>query len=175
MAEDRVNAYASALLEVARAEGNLERVEAELYEIARVIERSDDLRARLTDQALPVDVRQGIIEDLLQGRAQPTTIALVSFVVGSGRGRDLPAIVNRMMERAASERSEALAEVTSAIPLNEEQLKRLGDALSKRTGQRVSVRATVDPSVLGGLIVTIGDTVIDGSVRRRLEQLRETL
>lgn len=171
----RVDAYATALFEVARAEGNLERVEAELYEVARAIERNDDLRNRITDQALPVEIRQGIVEDLLQGRAQPVTTALVSFVVGSGRGRDLPGIVDQMVQRAAEERSEAVAEVVSAIPLNEQQIARLSQALSTRTGKNVSVKVSVDPSILGGIVATVGDTVIDGSIRRRLEQLRETL
>ena len=172
---DRLEAYASALFEVARAEGNLERVEAELYEVARAIERNDDLRSRLTDQSLPTELRQGIVEDLLQGRAQPITASLVSFVVGTGRGRDLPAIVDRMVERAAEERSQVIADVVSAIPLNDDQINRLSQALSGRTGKTVSVKVSVDPSILGGIIATVGDTVIDGSIRRRLEQLRETL
>ena len=174
-ATDRNDAYATALFEVARAEGNLERVEAELYQVARAIEGSDELRSKLTDQALPVDLRQGIVEDLLGDRTQPVTKALVSFVVGSGRARDLATIIDRMVARSAEERSEAVAEVRSAIPLDDDQQQRLATALSNRTGQKVSVQVSVDPSILGGIIATIGDTVIDGSVRRRLEQLRESL
>ena len=174
-AADRNDAYATALFEVARAEGNLERVEAELYQVARAIEGSDELRSKLTDQALPVELRQGIVEDLLGNRTQPVTKALVSFVVGSGRARDLPAIIDLLVHRAADERSEAVAEVRSAIPLDDDQQRRLAEALSRRTGQKVSVKVNVDPSILGGIIATIGDTVIDGSVRRRLEQLRESL
>lgn len=174
-AADRNDAYATALFEVARAEGNLERVEAELYQVARAIDGSDELRSKLTDQALPVELRQGIVEDLLGNRTQPVTKALVSFVVGSGRARDLPAIIDLLVRRAADERSEAVAEVRSAIPLDDDQQRRLAAALSARTGQTVSVKVNVDPSILGGIIATIGDTVIDGSVRRRLEQLRESL
>ena len=172
---DRLDAYATALFEVARAEGNLERVEAELYEVARAIERSDDLRSRLTDQAIPIELRQGIVEDLLSDRAQPVTTALVSFVIGAGRAKDLSAIIDKMVQRSAEARAEALAEVTSAIPLNEDQIARLSRALSQRTGKQVSVKVNVDPSILGGVIATIGDTIIDGSVRRRLEQLRESI
>ena len=172
---DRLDAYATALFEVARAEGNLERVEAELYQVARALERNDDLRSRLTDQALPVELRQGIVEDLLGNRAQPITTSLVSFVVGAGRARDLPAIIDKMVQRSAETRAEAVAEVTSAVPLNEDQIARLSRALSQRTGRQVSVKVNVDPSILGGVVATIGDTVIDGSVRRRLEQLRESI
>ena len=174
-AADRNDAYATALFEVARAEGNLERVEAELYQVARAIEGSDDLRSKLTDQALPVDLRQGIVEDLLGDRTQPVTKALVSFVVGSGRARDLANIIDRMVTRSAEERSEAVAEIRSAIPLDDDQQQRLATALSNRTGQKVSVKVSVDPSILGGIVATIGDTVIDGSVRRRLDQLKDSL
>jgi F-type H+-transporting ATPase subunit delta len=173
-AADRNDAYATALFEVAKAEGNLARVEAELYETARAIEGSEELRSKLTDQALPVELRQGIVEDLLGDRTQPVTKALVSFVVGSGRARDLPAIIDLLVRRAAEERQEAVADIRSAIPLDDDQQRRLAEALSKRTGQRVSVKVTVDPSILGGIVTTIGDTVIDGSIRRRLDQLKDS-
>jgi F-type H+-transporting ATPase subunit delta len=172
---DRNDAYATALFEVARAEGNLERVEAELFQVARALESNDELRSKLTDQLLPVELRQGIVEDLLDNKAMPVTKALVSFIVGSGRARDLPAIIDLMVHRAAAERDEVVGEVRSAIPLDDDQQRRLGEALSKRTGQRVTVKVVVDPSILGGIVATVGDTVIDGSVRRRLDQLKESL
>ena len=174
-AADRNDAYATALFEVARAEGNLERVEAELYQVARAIEGSEELRSKLTDQALPVELRQGLVEDLLAEKAMPVTKALVSFVVGSGRARDLPAIIDLLVRRSAEDRAEAVADVRSAIPLDDDQQRRLAEALSKRTGLKVSVKVNVDPSVLGGIVATIGDTVIDGSVRRRLDQLKDSL
>ena len=174
MAEaDRVEAYATALFEVARVEGSLERVEAELYQMARTLESNDDLRSKLTDQALPVDLRQGIVEDLLEGKAQPVTKALVSFVVGSGRAKDLPKIIDRMVQRTADERAEVVGEVRSAYPIDDELQTRLADALGRKTGKKISLKLTIDPTVIGGVVATIGDTVIDGSVRRRLEQLRE--
>jgi len=169
----RVDAYAQALLQVAKAEGSLDTVEDELFRVARTLEGNDSLRSALTDQAIPIDRRQGIVEDLLSGKASPVTTALVSFVVGAGRGRDLPAIIDRLVQEAAEERSEAVAEVRSAIPLNEDQRTRLAAALSRATGKQVSVKVIVDPSVLGGVVSTVGDIVIDGSVRHRLDQLKE--
>jgi F-type H+-transporting ATPase subunit delta len=175
MADDRIDAYAAALFEVAKAEGSLATVEEELFRIARTLEGSDELRSTLTDQAVPVERRQGIVEDLFGGKASPVTTALVSFVVGSGRSKDLPAIIDRLVERAAQERNEAVAEVRSAIPLDEGQQQRLAAALGKATGKNVSVKVIVDPSILGGIVAQVGDTVIDGSVRSRLNQLREAL
>ena len=172
---DRVDAYANALFEVARAEDALEKVEDELYSLARALEGNDELRSTLTDQAIPVDRRQGIVEDLLGGKASPVTTSLVSFVVGAGRARDLPAIIDKLVQRSADDRSEAVAEVRSAVPLDDDQRARLAEAIGKATGKKVSVKVVVDPSVLGGIVAQVGDTVIDGSIRRRLEQLKETV
>jgi len=172
---DRIDAYAEALFEVARSEGALGRVEDELFSVARTIETNDALRDALTDQAIPVDRRQGIVEDLLGGRASTTTTALVSFVLAAGRARDLPKIIDRLVEKAAESRSEEVAEVRTAVPLDDDQRQRLAAALSKHTGKKVSLKVVVDPSILGGVVAQVGDTVIDGSVRRRLEQLKESL
>jgi len=172
---DRVEAYATALFAVAKAEGSLAQVESELFSVARTFESNDELRSKLTDQAIPVAVRQGIVEALLGDRASDTTTSLVSFIIGAGRGRDLPKIIDLLVEEAATERDEAVATVRTAVPIDDATQQRLATALSAATGQRVSVKVNVDPTVLGGVIAQIGDTVIDGSVRRRLDQLKESL
>ena len=97
------------------------------------------------------------------------------MVVGSGRTRDLPAIVDRLVQRAAASKDEQVAEVRSAVDLTPDQLDRLRAALANATGGSVRVKVIVDPSVLGGLVATVGDTVIDGTVRTRLEQLKSRL
>ena len=172
---DFIDAYGAALFAVAVAEEALDRVEEELFRVARTIEGNDELRSTLTDEAIPVERRQGIVEDLLGDRAHPVTTALVSFVVGAGRARDLPAMIDKFVERAAEERSEVVAEVRTAIPLDDEVRERLEEALSNATGKRVSVKAVVDASVLGGVVAQVGDTIFDGTVRHRLNRLKEAL
>jgi len=172
---DRIDGYASALFEVARAEGNLDEVEDELFRFARSLEGSDELRNALTDELVPPERRQAIVEDLLGSRASPTTVSLVSLVVGSGRGRDLPAIIGKLVDRAAAEKDRTVAEVRSAIPLTADQQRRLAATLANATGKQVEVKVVVDPSVLGGAVATVGDAVIDGSVRTRLDQIKSLL
>jgi F-type H+-transporting ATPase subunit delta len=172
---DRNDAYAAALLEIAKAEGNLDTVEDELFRVARTIESNEALRSTLTDQAIPVDRRQRIVEALLDGKASPVTTALVSFVVGAGRSRNLPEIIDRLVARAAEERREAVAEVRTAYPLDDDHRQKLANALSQATDKHVSLKVIVDPTVMGGVVATIGDTVIDGTIRHRLDQLRESL
>jgi F-type H+-transporting ATPase subunit delta len=87
----------------------------------------------------------------------------------------LPEIVDTVVALGAASREKAVAEVRSAIPLDEAQTARLAEALGRATGKTVEVKVVVDPTVQGGLVAQIDDTVIDGSVRRRLEQLRAAL
>lgn len=172
---ERVDAYATALFEVARAEGALETVEDELFKVARTFEANEQLRSTLTDAVIPVERRIGIVEDLLGGRAAPITTALVSFVVAAGRGRDLPAIIDKLVARSAEERDQEVAEVRAAIALDAATVERLAAALSTATGKSVTVKVIVDPTIMGGVIARIGDTVLDGSVRHRLDQLKEAI
>ena len=172
---DRVDGYANAIFEVAKAEGSLEAVENELFQFGQVFSRSDQLREKLTDQSLPAEKRQAIVEDLLGQKASPLTVNLVSFLVGSGRAGELPEIIDRLVKKAAAERQHEVAEVRSAIPLDGEQRRRLTEALERATGKQVELKVIVDPGVIGGLVARVGDTVIDGTVRKRLDQLKELL
>jgi F-type H+-transporting ATPase subunit delta len=175
MSDPRIDGYARGLFEIARAEGTLDEVEDELFRFARSYESSDALRNALTDEMIPADKRQQIVEDLLGGKATSTTIQLVSLVVGSGRGRELPAIIDKLVARASSTKNLEVAEVRVAVPLTDDQQSRLAAALANATGKQVNLKVIVDPSVLGGVVATVGDTVIDGSVRTRIDQLKARL
>jgi F-type H+-transporting ATPase subunit delta len=171
----RIEGYARGLFEIARAEGTLDEVEDELFRFARNVESNDALRNALTDELIPAAKRQSIVEDLLGGKATPTTIQLVSMVVGAGRGRDLPAIIDRLVQRASSAKSLEVAEVRSAVPLSADQQTRLAAALANATGKQVNLKVVIDPSVLGGIVATVGDTVIDGTVRTALDHVKSRL
>ena len=174
MADPRVAGYAEALVAVAAAEGDLSVVEDELFGFAQALRSDDDLGSTLADRALPLARRLQDVEDLLGARASAVTTALVSMVVGAGRAAELPAIVDAMLERSAASRNKAVATVRSAVDLTADQRERLAAAINTRTGREVEVRVVIDPSVLGGVVTEIGDDIIDGSVRRRLNQLRES-
>jgi F-type H+-transporting ATPase subunit delta len=173
--EDRIEAYADAMFEVARAEGTIDEVEDELFRFARALDASDELRDALTDPHIPASRRQQIVEDLLGSRATPVTTALVSMVVGIGRGRDLPTIIDLLVQKSASSKDKAVAEVRSAVDLTPEQRDRLTQAIKSATGKDVEIKVIIDETILGGVVTTIGDTVIDGSVRSRLEQLKNSI
>jgi F-type H+-transporting ATPase subunit delta len=176
MAEtSRVEAYAEALLEVARAEKQGGAIEDDLFRFARALDANDELRTALTDRTLPAERRVAIVEELMGGVALPVSVGLVTMVVGADRASELPAVVDRFLELSAEERKHEVAEVRAAVPLDERLRDRLAKALSEATGKDVEVKVVVDPNVLGGVVARIGDTVIDGSVRHRLDQLKERL
>jgi len=175
MSDARIEGYAKAMFEIARAEGTLDEVEDELFRFARSFENSDSLRNALTDEMIPADKRQAIVEDLLDGRTTATTTQLISMVVGSGRGRDLPAIIDHLVQRASSAKNLEVAEVRTAVALTDDQRARVAAALANATGKQVNLKVVVDPEVLGGIVATVGDTIIDGSVRTRLDQLKARL
>jgi F-type H+-transporting ATPase subunit delta len=170
--DDRVQAYAESMLGIARAEGTLDEVSDELFRFARALDGSDELRNALTDPHLPASRRQQIVEDLLGGKATPTSVSLISMAVGAGRAKDLSAIIDSLVSRSAEEADKAVAEVRSAVELTDDQRTRLAAAIQKATGKAVDVKVIIDPTVLGGIVTTVGDTVIDGSVKTRLEQLK---
>jgi F-type H+-transporting ATPase subunit delta len=172
-AGELVHGYAEALFNVVRAEGELDRVEDELYRFGKVLDSNHELKQALADQSIDRTQRNKVLEELLGDKVSAHTLGLLSFIVTQGRARQLPQILEELSSLAAEARNSVVAEVRSAIPLDDRQRKELAEALSKATGKNVEVKALVDPSVIGGVVAKVGDTVIDGTVKRRMEQLRE--
>ncbi|MDQ4095388.1 MAG: ATP synthase F1 subunit delta [Actinomycetota bacterium] len=171
--EEVVRGYAEALFRIVQAEGELERVEDELYRFGKLLDQHHELKQALSDQSIDRAQRTKVLEDLLADKVSPHTLGLLTFVVEQGRARQLPQILEQLADLAAEARESVVAEVRSAVPLDDNQQRELAGALSKATGKKVEVKALVDPSIIGGVVAKVGDTVIDGSVRRRLEQLKE--
>ena len=174
-AEERVDGYASAVLEEVDRDGELTTVEDELFRFARLIEANLDLRDALSNRDVPPSARNGVVTDLLRERAQPITLRLATYATQVGRPRDYLDLLTFLVDRVAAEGNRRLAEVRSAVAMDDAQRQHLGSALARIVGHDVEVRVTVDPAVLGGFVAVVGDTVVDGSARHRLEVLRERL
>ena len=168
-----IDVYARSIADIVGAEGFTADAEDELFRFARTLEGNDELRVALSNEALPLERRLAVIDDLLGTKALKITTAVVSFVVAAGRASDLPAIIGRFVEIATEARSHEVAEVRSAIPMSDAQVQQLTAALARATGKQVEVKVIVDASVLGGIVARVGDTVIDGTIRHRLDQLKE--
>lgn len=169
----RVDRYAAALLEIARAEGEEAGLSDEIYSAARALSGNSELTDVLADPRVPHDRKRGIIDDLLGKRASRVTVAAVHFVVAAGEANHLGDIAERLAELAAQAEGEVVAEIRTPMELDPFQIERLTASLQSATGRRVQVKIVIDPSVMGGLVAKVGDTVLDGSVQNRFTELRE--
>ena len=172
MSVAQINAYVVAMFEIASANEAVSAVEDDMFRLARAIESNEQLRAVLNDTSLPADRRQNIVEQLLGGKAHNVTVQLVSLLVGTGHISLLPQVADALVKRASSSKQMEVAEVRSAVALTDAQKARLAEALGKVAGKPVNLKVVVDPSLMGALVSTIGDEVIDDTVRTRLDQVK---
>jgi F-type H+-transporting ATPase subunit delta len=155
--------------------GELERLEAELFGVAGLVEREPRVRSALTNPGLPVDNKRALVADLLGGRVGERTAALVELLVELHEGHELDSLTREWALAAAARRNRVVAEVRSAVDLDAQRRARLTEVLTRVIGQPVDLQVTVDEAILGSVVVRIGDELFDGSVRSRLEQAREQL
>ena len=172
---ERMDGYATALLQDIPDKGALSDVEDELFRFMRIVGGSGELLAVLSNREVDASTRRSLVEDLLRGRASSTTTRLAAYATQVGRPRDYENLLAHLVDRVAAESNRRLATVRTAIDLDEERRRHLAAALSRVAGHDVDIRVTVDPTVLGGFVATIGDTVVDGSTRHRLDLLKARL
>jgi F-type H+-transporting ATPase subunit delta len=172
MTTERTQSYARAVVELATGEGALDTVEDELLTVARAVDGNEQLRQRLTDIHLPIAQRLAFVESTVLEAAHPATRTALAMIITAQRASDLSAIADQVANQAASARDEELAEVFVATPLDAAQERALKEALERATGKRLDVKIHVDESVVGGVRAKIGDTVIEGSLARRIGELR---
>lgn len=168
-------AGASALIGEAEKQGRADRVADELFRFGRVIDGDGALQMTLSSIALDAPAKQAIISDLLTDKADPTTIELAGFVATHPRGRRLDEALTSLVALAAKRRGELSAVVRVASELEPDQLQRLAAALEGVYKQPVQLSIEIDPSVIGGVSVQVGDEVIDGTITHRIEQARRRL
>ncbi|HKS43709.1 MAG TPA: F0F1 ATP synthase subunit delta [Amycolatopsis sp.] len=165
----------SALLTSAEKAGNLEAVEDELFRIARIVDGEPELERALSDQTAPPETKRRLVHDLFAGKADGVTLALVEQLVERRKGRGIGFGLDRLVKLAAQRRERSVAYVTSASELSADQRDQLAGKLRGIYGRPIALHVEVDPRLRGGLVVRVGDEVIDGSVAGQLEALRRRL
>lgn len=160
---------------VAQDAGTLDATEEELFRFGRALDASSELQMALTDPAQSAQVKAGIVRDLLAGRGTAATAQVLEYAVGHLHGRRIDSVIETLCALAAQQRQRVVAEVRVAAPLDDAQRSRLQSVLSRLKGREVRLNVAVDPEVLGGVFVQIGDEVIDGTVASRMEQARRAL
>ncbi|WP_175410390.1 F0F1 ATP synthase subunit delta [Streptomyces sp. TRM64462] len=162
-------------LTAAQKAGALDDVEDELFRFGRITASSAELRAALTDRAATATAKGELLRRLLGGKANPVTERLIVRLVTQPRGRSLEAGLESLSKLAAARRDRMVAVVTSAVPLSDRQKQRLGAVLATLYGRQMHLNLDVDPTVVGGISVRVGDEVINGTIATRLEEASRRL
>lgn len=147
-------------------------VEAELFAFGRAVSSSAELELAVSSKLGSTEAKVTLVETLLGGKASAQTIAIVRHLVQQPRGRRIGALVRYAASVVAEQSGFAVATVTTARPIGAEQLTRLQAGLSKTYGRDLRLNPVIDPKVIGGIRVQVGDDVIDGSVASKLTDLR---
>jgi F-type H+-transporting ATPase subunit delta len=164
-----------ALLASAEKADDLGEVEDELFRFGQVVDGAPELAASLADASVEVERRATLVSNLLDGKAKPVTTRLAQLALAGYGGRGFAASLTRLVEAAAARRDRQVAYVTVSAPLSEAEEQRLGSRLSEMYGREVALKITVDPKILGGLSVLVGNDLYDGTVLRKLQQTRAAL
>lgn len=159
----------------AQDQGELDRVEDELFRFRRTVDGDPALRSALTDRTASGERKAALVSALLEAKVAPATLRLARQAVLAGRGLRLDAVLTTYGEVAAKRREQLVAHVVVALPLERAHRDRLAAALQRRYGHPVQLNVDVDPDVLGGIRVEIGDEVLDGTISRRLDEARRRL
>ena len=160
---------------VAQNSGTLDRVEDELFAFDRALSGSADLQMALTDPAVGSAEKARLVESLLAGRAEPQAVEVLSYAMSHLRGRRAASVLDDLIDLAAEQRDRSVAEVVVARPLEADQAERLAIALSRLNGRDVRLNVVVDPAVIGGISVRLGEQVMDATMTTRIQQARRTL
>lgn len=163
-----------ALLRTAQDAGQLDELEDQLFKVERLVDGNPELRSTLGDRRTPVEARQGLLGDLLEGKVLPPVVRLARRAVAA-RKRTFDLTVEDYLKSAAELRERAVATVRVARPLTAEQEARLKAALQRQVGRDVNLRVVLDPGVIGGVHVSLGDEVIEGTVAGRLTDAQRKL
>ncbi|WP_405166975.1 F0F1 ATP synthase subunit delta [Nocardia sp. NBC_01499] len=163
-----------ALLESASDSGRLDAVEDELFRLGRIISDNPDLEQALADRTKPAQAKRELIDRLLTGKTESITLTLAEQVV-TRQKTAVGVAFDELSDLAAARRDQIVAHVRAAIELSAQQRERLAASLHRIYDKPIQVHVQVDPSLLSGLVVHVGDDVIDGSAIGRLERLRRSL
>jgi F-type H+-transporting ATPase subunit delta len=164
-----------AALQRAESDGVLDEVEDELFRFGRIVNGQPELRVALTDRNLPTARKADLLHRLIDGKVADVSASLIERAVVAPRGRTIERVLDDYAELAAKRRERLIAHVTAAVDLSDEQQQSLAEALQREFGHDIRLQVVVDPDLLGGLTVRIGDELIDGSVLRHLGAARRQL
>ncbi|HHT63317.1 MAG: ATP synthase F1 subunit delta [Bacillota bacterium] len=167
--------YAQAIFDIAREKNAVEKFSEDLKSITRFIDDNEDMRKIIYGRLVPVEAKKEIIGKFVSPEIDPLVVNFIYLVLDKARENYLAGIVDTYDRLAAEEKKIVPAQVKSAIPLTKDQVAKLEERLSQITGRNIKTEIIVEPALIGGLTVRIGDIVYDGSIAKQLGLLKEHL
>jgi F-type H+-transporting ATPase subunit delta len=164
-----------ALFAAAEKGNSLDEVEDELFRLERILEAEGEVTGLLDEYTVDAARRTALLDSLVKDKVSPITLALLHHAIASQRKRSILLAVDDLLEQATARQERSVARVISAVPMSDAQQERLAARLSAIYGRAISVRTALDPAIWGGLVVRVGDEVIDGSVTTRFAEVRAAL
>jgi len=164
--------YAAALVALGEAAGVLDRLERDLIRLLDLLREHPDLRGFLSDSCIRAEGKTQALREVLGGQTEPEILHLLEILAERNRLRDLPQIAARFFEKRASLDRMDAGELVAAAPVAPEQVAAIEREAGRILGRSVHVRVRMDPTLLGGLRLRVGDTVVDGTIDRQLELFR---
>lgn len=170
-----VSAYAESLFRLASAEEVADRVEEELHELEQLYQKNYELKEFIHNPRVKADGKKDALTELLGNKISRILLNHMHLIIDQDRGRMFPKIAEEYYRLAKETRAKVTAEVVTALPMADGMLDDLAAELRKLTRKDVHLRTRVDESIIGGVIVRVGDKVLDGSIRKKLSQLKKQM
>ncbi|EGL13628.1 F0F1 ATP synthase subunit delta [Paenibacillus chitinolyticus] len=167
--------YAKALFEAAKEQNTVAQVETELTEIVQTIQDHAELRSVLDHPNIDVPAKRQLLSNIFADRISPLVMNTIKLLIDRRRQSLLPIVLSDFVQISNESLGQADATIYTALPLSEVQVKEIADNFSRMTGKQIRVQTVVDPSLLGGITVRIGDRLYDGSLAGKLERLEKSL
>ena len=170
-----VRGYAEALFQVARAEESIDRVEEELTRMKDSLESNAEVKEFMNNLQISPEGKKSALSQIFGEKISPIVLNWINMVIDQGRQRKLSNILEAFFGLAQETREKETAEVISSAPLSEDHVQRLEKELSRPSKKHVFLKPMVDESILGGVIVKMENKIIDGSVKHRLEKIKQEM
>ncbi len=175
ISKGRIRGYLISICRSAKEVSELDEIEDELFRFARIVETNSELRSMFADLVIPVENRLNVLDALLKGKVTDSTYRILRYILRAGRMRDYVVTLDECVALIAHERGRRVANVRTVSQLTDLQVNELKEKLTRAQGVPVEIRVVLDPTLVGGMVITVGTTMIDGSVKHKLEELASDL
>ena len=167
--------YAEAFFNIARESNKVDEYQQELELVVETIKKVENLEQYFAHLLIPVNEKKAVIDKIFAGKISPVTLNFIKMVVDKRREAYLSAITEQYIEMADEFRSIAKLDFITAVEVSKKEIQFLAEKLSASTGKKIQLRLQVDPTLIGGVRLRMGDQIIDGSVANKLQRIKEKL